>query len=193
MPLNLHRGILEERRRRLADLCRTLPSRPFVLEIGSGHGHFLTAHATAHPEMLHVGIDLLPDRIARAERKRERASLTNLRFIRAHAEDFLASLPPAVRFHSIFILFPDPWPKRRHHKNRLLRPDILAELATRTGQGARLHFRTDHAPYFEEARTAISASPFWRPVEASWPFDLPTVFQQRAPSFESLIAERQPD
>ena len=162
--------------------------KQFVWEVGSGHGHFLTAYAQAHPAELCLGIDLASDRIARATRKRERARLTNLHFIHAEAADFLAALPAQARFSAIYVLFPDPWPKRRHHKNRLMTVDFLGLIAPRAGPGTRLYFRTDYAPYYSEARQALLAAPGWRAVDEPWPFESPTVFQARAPAFQSFVA-----
>jgi len=165
-----------------------------VLEIGCGHGHFLTAYAAAHPEKFCVGFDIVLDRIVRAGRKRTRAELEkNLAFVRAEATEFLAALPEHARFTEIFILFPDPWPKRRHHKNRMIRPEILSALAARALGGAhatRLYFRTDHAPYFADARQTIAEHPAWQiaPPGTPWPFEFQTVFQGRAEGFQSLIA-----
>ena len=82
-----------------------------MLEIGAGHGHFLTAYAAAHPERTCVGLDIIAERVERANRKKNRARLDNLHFLHASAEDFLASLPENVRFADVFVLFPDPWPK----------------------------------------------------------------------------------
>jgi tRNA (guanine-N7-)-methyltransferase len=184
-----------ERRRQLSEACAGLIplAEPFTLEIGSGHGHFLTAYASAHPNRPCIGIDLQPDRVARANRKRERARCPNLRFLRADADDFLAILPESARFSECFLLFPDPWPKRRHHKNRLMRPEFLERLAARAGEGARLYFRTDHEPYFTDAQATIRSSPSWREVESPWPLETPTVFQQRAPRYFSLVAIRKPE
>jgi len=101
-----------------------------VLEIGCGHGHFLTAYAAAHPRAFCVGFDIELDRITRAGRKRKRAELEkNLAFVRAEASEFFAALPEHARFSDVFVLFPDPWPKRRHHKNRMIRAEILSALA----------------------------------------------------------------
>jgi tRNA (guanine-N7-)-methyltransferase len=112
-----------------------------VLEIGCGHGHFLTAYAAAHPEKFCVGFDIEIDRIERAGRKRRRAELEkNLAFVRAEATEFFAALPAHARFSEVFVLFPDPWPKRRHHKNRMIRPESLSALAARA---AKLRFFTE--------------------------------------------------
>ena len=160
-----------------------------TLEIGCGHGHYLTALAATRPGGFHLGIDLIPDRIKRAERKRERAALSNLAFIRGEAAEVIASLPPKVRLEDTYILFPDPWPKRRHHKNRLIQSDFLSELAARSTPRARLCFRTDHEPYFKEASGVIHSHSKWYVDEhAAWPFELTTVFQQRADAYFSLVA-----
>ena len=189
-----HRARVDQRRAdlRLA-LAPLLSAHPtIVLEVGCGHGHFLTAYAAARPTQICVGIDLSLDRIARAERKRVRAGLANLHFIRADADDFFASLPAGTFFSALFILFPDPWPKRRHHKNRLLQPAFVAQIAERAGQGARLHFRTDYKPYFAEAAETLRASSAWRLVDEPWPFEVETVFQRRAAGYQSLTALRRP-
>lgn len=165
-------------------------ARPFVWEVGCGHGHFLTAYAGAHPTELCLGIDLVRERIDRAERKRNRAKLANLHFIRAEAHMFLEALPAQARLAAIFILFPDPWPKQRHHKHRLMQPRFFDAVAGRAGQGVRLCFRTDHEPYFRETEGALGTHPSWQLMDESWPFETETVFQQRASSHRSLIASR---
>ncbi len=163
----------------------------FVWEVGSGHGHFLTAYARAHPGGKCIGIDITSDRIVRADRKRDRGRLENLHFVRAEAEDFLAVMPEHARFSSIFILFPDPWPKRRHHKNRVVKPEFLAAMAGRALKGATLYFRTDHEPYFRDVTGFIRSHPDWSLHERpEWPFDEATVFQKRAERHFSLVATR---
>lgn len=165
--------------------------RTLTLEIGCGHGHFLTAYAAAHPERRCLGLDIANDRVERAMRKRNRARLTNLDFVHADADDLLAALPEEIRLDEVFVLFPDPWPKRRHHKNRLMQAEFLTRLAARCRPGAALYFRTDYAPYFAEARGVVAEHPDWSiPLGASWPFEHETVFQARAAAHESLVAHR---
>jgi tRNA (guanine-N7-)-methyltransferase len=165
----------------------------FTWELGCGHGHFLTAYAAAHPAELCVGIDIMSDRIARAERKRERSRLGNLFFLRADARLFLEALPPGVLFSELFILFPDPWPKARHHKHRIIQPDFLSEAARHSTPDSRLCFRTDYKPYFEDARLIFEQHPDWQLAVESWPFEYDTVFQARAIEHQSLIARRATD
>ena len=159
-----------------------------VLEIGAGHGHFLTAYAAAHPERTCVGLDIIAERVDRANRKKNRARLGNLHFLHASAEDFLASMPENVRFTDVFVLFPDPWPKRRHHKNRLMQADFLSQIAAKAGQGLRLYFRTDDSDYFAAARAVVMEHPAWQVLDAPWAFEYETVFQERAPGYQSLVA-----
>ena len=188
-----HLALIAQRRTGLrAALAPVLPpAARFLCEIGSGHGHFLTAYAATHPGELCIGIDLVGERIARAIRKRDRAKLSNLHFFHAEAHDFLAALPADASFSAIVVLFPDPWPKRRHHKNRLLQPAFLDALAARAGWGTRLYFRTDHRGYFTQATAVLAAHPMWRIDPATpWLFETETVFQARAPAYHSLVAER---
>jgi tRNA (guanine-N7-)-methyltransferase len=161
-----------------------------IWEVGCGHGHFLTAFAQQQPNASYVGIDLLRDRIARAERKKNRAKLPRLHFLVAEAGEFLTALPAHVKISAAFILFPDPWPKRRHHKNRVVTRALLAEVAKRAGDGARLYFRTDFEPYFAEVTQLFRNDPGWELSEEPWPFETPTVFQARAPTYYSLVARR---
>ncbi len=189
-----HIARITQRRSNLSELiARSVPSQtPFVWEIGCGHGHFLAAYAAAHPAEVCVGVDISKDRIDRGLRKRNRAKLDNLRFIQADARDFLDALPAGATFSAVYILFPDPWPKRRHHKNRIMQPEFLAAAAQRAGQGTRLHFRTDYEPYFRDSERIIHQQADWQIVDEPWPFEQLTVFQSRAASHFSFTARPRP-
>jgi len=175
-----------------ATLAGEIPSdiREFSWEIGSGHGHFLTQFAALNPGRFCVGIDLLSDRLRKAEKKQTAASLSNLKFVKAEALEFLQCLPADIRILEVLILFPDPWPKKRHHKNRLIQSDFLDALARRMIPGGRLYFRTDYEPYLEWTCERLSAHVSWGLVpDAPWILEEKTVFQARAPSYGSLVAE----
>lgn len=194
LPSTAHLALQRQRLAKLRDtLDRMLEGKAFItLEIGSGHGHYLTAYASAHPSRFCLGIDIMSDRLLRSDRKRQRAGLTNLAFIQASADDLLAALPGNVLLEDIFVLFPDPWPKRRHCKNRLIQSEFLTQLAPRCAPGARLYFRTDFIPYFEAAFQIVTAHDLWNvQTSTAWPFELATVFQSRAETFQSLIALRE--
>ena len=181
---------------RLQELAETtrnlfLDMETCVLEIGCGHGHLLTAYAAAHPEKTCIGIDIIADRITRANRKKNRARLANVHFINTSAEDFFAIFPSQISISELFIFFPDPWPKRRHHKNRLMQAEFLSKLSRWATPDSRLYFRTDFTPYYDDTKAVLSGHANWDVIPEGaepWPFEHETVFQARAPSYQSLIA-----
>lgn len=175
-----------------AELAALLP-RPgsIVWEIGCGHGHFLARYAAEFPRKNCFGVDVSSQRIGRGLRKSDRANLPNCHFIWSEAREFLHALPAGVTFEELWVLFPDPWPKKRHHKNRVLRPEFFEAIAGRAGEGARLYFRTDYGEYFREVAGFLPALPTWRLERAApWPLEPETVFQARAPNYHSLVAVR---
>lgn len=190
MPLDLYDSIRDQRLAALrGEFFPLLPAgAPLTLEIGCGHGHYLNAFAAAHPEEFCVGIDLIEDRIERASRKARRAKLANLLFVQAEASLFLSALSElssAPRLRRVFVLFSDPWPKRRHWKHRVVQTSLLNTLTPLTEPGAALHFRTDHPDYFAHAKDVIASHPGWRLAAAdepagAWPFEHVSVFEERA-------------
>ena len=165
--------------------------RSIVLEVGCGHGHWLTDYASSNSKEFCVGIDLIGDRIDRSNRKAARAGLSNICFIKAEAGEFLELLPTEVTIESVFVLFPDPWPKKRHWKNRIMNPAFLDSLANRCKEDARLHFRTDHEEYFEWTSELAPSLESWSvDPEAKWPFERETVFQSKADSYQSMILKK---
>lgn len=185
---------VRQRRARLgAELAAIVPANaPIVLEIGCGHGHFLARYAHENPARLCVGVDMIGERIGRAQRKADRAKLANCHFIRGEARELIEAMPPGVTFAEVWVLFPDPWPKKRHHKNRILQPEFFEFLAGRVEQGGRLYFRTDHAEYFSSVAGFLPGLKTWQPdPAAAWPLEQETVFQARAPAYQSLVAVRQ--
>lgn len=184
--------MVQQRRREIREfLERQLPAAgAFVWEVGCGHGHFLTAYARAHPDRHCVGIDISSDRIERAQRKQVRAALPNLHFLQAEARLFLEEMPAGLALAAIFILFPDPWPKLRHQKHRILQREFLRAAAIRATPDCHLYFRTDFDAYYSEAAALLRSDPDWTVTTSAWPFEFETVFQQRAPNHHSIIAHR---
>jgi len=182
---------VRERQVLLTQTCRELFDgiEKITLEIGCGHGHWLVAYAGAHPDEFCVGIDLKTKRIERARRKSERLRLDNLHFLKAEAGEFLQAIPSELKLERVVVIFPDPWPKKRHHKNRLIQPRFLDALEERTAPGAQLCLRTDHRPYFQWAVEHIESHPVWqiRP-EAPWPYENKTFFQSILKRYSSLVA-----
>lgn len=181
---------VSERKQRYTEMCSELSlGETVTLEIGCGHGHFLTSYAQAHPKTTCIGVDLCTRRILQGKRKQERAKLNNLHFIKADATEFLDALPPQILINDIFILFPDPWPKNCHQKNRLIQQEFLELLSRKSLASTKIHFRTDHTKYFNWATNKIKSSSHWQlNEESSWPFEEESVFQKKMQSYQSLIA-----
>ena len=123
--------------------------------------------------------------------KKEKRGLKNLVFLKVEAKEFLEVLPPHVRLEETLLIYPDPWPKKRHHKHRLVQAAFLDQLAARSESGARFCLRTDHEEYFAWTQDKIEAHPAWilHPGLA-WPFEHETYFQSLLPSHRSLLAVR---
>jgi tRNA (guanine-N7-)-methyltransferase len=128
------------------------------LEIGFGGGEHLAAQAAAHPDILSLGAEPFLNGVASALRHIEAAMLTNVRLHAGDARDVLAALPPAS-LDRVFILFPDPWPKPRHHKRRLIQPDVVTELARVLKPHGRLRFATDWANYADWTLERLTQAP----------------------------------
>jgi tRNA (guanine-N7-)-methyltransferase len=181
----------QKRRDQLKEVCADsfLKEDTITLEIGCGHGHFLTEYAKAHPDSTCIGIDLVTGRIERALRKKDRIQEKNLHFLKAEAVEFLLAIPAEIQIKAYFLLFPDPWPKRRHHKNRLLDFDFLSLAAKKGIVSCPFYFRTDHDDYFEWGREAFADHPKWElATEFDWPFERASVFQEKAETYQSLAA-----
>ena len=145
---------------------------PLVLEIGSGMGESTAALAEAEPAVDHLAVEVFEPGIAALLMRA--AELTNLVVLRGDAVALLTTRVPEASLAGIRIFFPDPWPKRRHHKRRLVQPAFVALAATRLQPGGTLHMATDWADYAEQMRAVADAEPRlvggevprppWRPV-----------------------------
>ena len=133
---------------RLAPLLRVAPRAE--LEIGSGNGNFLAAHSAAHRDTLVIGTELKLERCRKSARKLAAAGAGNGLIIHARAEQVIGRLPPES-LDAVHVYFPDPWPKRRHRKRRLLRGNVVAQLARLLRPGGRLHLVTDFFDYYLQA------------------------------------------
>lgn len=123
------------------------PPREVWLEIGFGGGEHLAAQAARHPEIGLIGCEVFENGVAKLLGDIERRGLTNIRIHPDDARPLLAALAPAS-IGRVFILFPDPWPKARHHKRRLVAPATLDRLAEIMTDGAELRLATDDPGYF---------------------------------------------
>ena len=131
------------------------PMREVWLEIGFGGGEHLTGQAMLHPDVGFLGAEPFLDGVAKALTEIERRNLPNVRMRRGDARLMVEELAPAS-IDRAFILFPDPWPKTRHRKRRLVQTAFLEGLARVLKPGARLRFATDWADYASRALADFS-------------------------------------
>ena len=158
------------------------------LEIGCGHGHWLSTFAKEKPEEVFVGVDLLSKRIQKAESKVIKQQIKNLLFYKAEATEFLDFVDPRLR--NTFIMYPDPWPKYRHYKRRLLQHAFLELLACKTVSKGKLFFMTDHNHYFDWSINMILNSKFWELSGDEWPHDGSSFFSELLPYNRFFCAEK---
>jgi len=125
---------------------------PIKVEIGFGNGAFLTEMAQRQPGINFVGLEVYKKGIKKAIKRIQRAGLTNVRVIRVEASASLPKLFSAGEIAEIFINFPDPWPKRRHRKRRLITPSFVDTLHHLLEDGGKVYLATDFAEYAEEIR-----------------------------------------
>jgi tRNA (guanine-N7-)-methyltransferase len=123
---------------------------PIELEIGTGKGTFLTDQAKARPEVNFFGIEWANWFFRYASDRLRRNNCLNARMVRAEANYFLNEFVPDRSLSVLHIYFPDPWPKKRHHKRRLVQPPFLKNVERVLVPAGRLQVVTDHKGYFEE-------------------------------------------
>ena len=128
------------------------------LEIGFGGGEHLAAQAARRPDVLFIGAEPFQNGVASALRHIDEAGLSNVRLHDGDARDLLGRLPGAS-LDRVFVLFPDPWPKARHHKRRLLQAETAAELARVLKPGGKLRFASDWANYVDWSLERFLATP----------------------------------
>jgi tRNA (guanine-N7-)-methyltransferase len=149
---------------------------PVVLEIGFGMGETTAAIAQAHPQVDFLGIEVHLPGVGALLRRIDDLGLRNLRVIRHDAVEVVAAMIAPSGLSGVHVYFPDPWPKKRHHKRRLLQAPFVHALAQRLAQGGYLHVATDWAPYAGEILATLSTErllrntatdfatrPAWRP------------------------------
>ncbi|SCG17367.1 tRNA (guanine-N(7)-)-methyltransferase [Micromonospora echinofusca] len=131
---------------------------PLVLEIGSGMGDTTAEMAAADPDRDYLAVEVHTPGIANLLDLVERHGLRNVRVAQGDALDLVAGLPEAS-LDAVHVFFPDPWPKSRHHKRRIIQPAHVALLRSRLAPGGTLHCATDWAEYAEAMRATLDADP----------------------------------
>jgi tRNA (guanine-N7-)-methyltransferase len=149
------------------------PRRSVWLEIGFGAGEHLAALAEARRETGFIGCEAFANGIAKMLGEIERRELDNVRLFADDARLLIAALPPAS-IDRVFILFPDPWPKARHHKRRIVSIETLGQLARVTADAAELRLATDDVAYFSWVLERVTAHPAFE-----WLASRPADWRQR--------------
>ena len=138
---------------------------PLDVELGSGDGSFIVDWAVRHPERNFLGVERLLGRLRRIDRRGRATGLENLRVVRIEAGYFLRYLLPARSVSALHLYFPDPWPKKKHARHRLVAPPFLVSLARVLVPGGAVYLRTDDASYYAQMESVFSADPGFRRVE----------------------------
>jgi tRNA (guanine-N7-)-methyltransferase len=131
-------------------------TQPLEIELGCGDATFLVDYALAHPHHNFIGVERLLGRIRKLDRKGRRAGLTNLRGVRIESTYFLGYLLPAHSAQALHVYFPDPWPKRKHAKHRMVNERFPALARRALARGGLVYLRTDDRDYFEQMVTVFS-------------------------------------
>lgn len=151
---------------------------PFHVDLGCGDGSFLCALARSAPENNFLGIERLSGRVRKACRKA--ANLDNVRVLLAETSYAVRYLLPEASVEAFYLLFPDPWPKRRHQRRRVLTPEFLQSIHRSLAPSGLLHIATDQVDYFQQMRRLTLADFHFAWTEAAENIDLPpTKFERR--------------
>ncbi len=130
---------------------------PLHVDLGCGDGSFLCALAQRLPDKNFLGIERLSGRVRSSARKA--ASLDNVRLLQMESSYAVRYLLPAESVETFYLLFPDPWPKRRHHGRRIVTPDFLNSVHAALEQNGVIYIATDHLDYFRKIKKTAESTP----------------------------------
>ena len=160
-------------------------AQPLYLEIGSGKGEFISRYPTMYPEHNFLGIEMSEKRIKNCLRKLNPERNPNVRLLRRYVDSSIQDwfLPHSI--HGVFIQHPDPWPKRRHHRRRLIQQDFLNALAEILNPAAQVQISTDHLDYAQWIVDEFAINPYYvslqnQPLQSTPNLDahVPTWFEE---------------
>jgi tRNA (guanine-N7-)-methyltransferase len=154
-------------------------SQPLEVELGCGDASFLVEYARRHPEKNFVGVERLLGRIQKLDRKGRRTGSANLRGVRIESSYFLQYLLPPHSAAALHIYFPDPWPKKKHRRHRLISGNFPVLARTALAPGGVVYLRTDDTDYFQQMTEVFAASGEFQKVETPAELaELPTDFER---------------
>jgi tRNA (guanine-N7-)-methyltransferase len=132
---------------------------PRVLDIGFGMGDATAAIAAASPQLDFIGVEVHPPGVGALLQRLDGGGLSNVRIVQHDVVPVLTRMIAPGSLAGAMVFFPDPWPKKRHHKRRLIQSPFVALLASRLASGATLHLATDWPPYAEQMLAVLGAEP----------------------------------
>jgi tRNA (guanine-N7-)-methyltransferase len=157
---------------------------PLVLEIGSGTGTSTLAMAVTEPDVDVIAVEVYRRGLAQLLSAIDREGVSNIRMVRGDGVDVLEHMVEDGSLTGVRVFFPDPWPKARHHKRRLLQPPTVALIADRLRPGGVFHAATDHGGYAEQIAEVGDAEPRLRRVAPEHVPDLPISVNRPATKYE---------
>lgn len=155
------------------------------VDVGFGRGEFIADLASRDPEGAYLGIERSRKRVLKVAKRLAKTEIRNVRVLEAEAQWVFREALPAASVTSVWVNFPDPWPKRRHAARRLLDRDFLADVVRVLAPGGSFQFATDHAPYAEHADCLLAAEASLVNVHA------PDRFQKERPELLQTAYERE--
>ena len=162
---------------------------PIVLEIGFGNGELLASMAAANPDQNFIGIEVHEPGIGHCLLAIETGQLTNVRLFRHDAIDVLRDQIPDAALSRINLYFADPWPKKRHHKRRLVQPIFVDLIGRKISHGGLFHVATDWANYAEHIDSTVLKNKGFMPIQKEDPERQETKFERRGKNLGHEIWE----
>jgi tRNA (guanine-N7-)-methyltransferase len=148
------------------DLAELFSRRqPLEVELGCGDASFLIEYARRNPQINFIGVERLLGRLQKLDRKGRRIGLLNVRGVRIESAYFMQYLLPPHSAGAVHIYFPDPWPKKKHRRHRLINKDFPALAQGALSSGGTVFLRTDDADYFQQMKEVFAAAKEFMPVE----------------------------
>jgi tRNA (guanine-N7-)-methyltransferase len=148
------------------DPARLFPKpQPLEVELGCGDASFLVEYARQNPEKNFIGVERLLGRISKLDKKGRRAGLTNLRGVRIESSYFLQYLLPPNSASALHIYFPDPWPKKKHRRHRLINENFPALARDALAPDGKIYLRTDDGDYFQQMTEVFGADKNFQKIE----------------------------